>query len=180
MDIYCGNNRLNTNLINGTYRLGNRYECFKKGIGKGLSLPIDENYRNDYEPIDNTRVYCGNRVNLPTNYDRFGNLPHCLQKGIGVGKKIKIERDERGENIIDGGEHNLEIKSKTVKLNTKIIFKIIFSIFVFLLLFISKPSFLVLEEEKKGKKEGKKKKILWYKFIIFYIIIILPIWFINF
>ena len=170
MNIYCGNNRLNNNVVNGTSLIGNRYHCFKKGVGKGLSLPIDENYRNDYEPIDNTRIYCGNKEDLPDNYDRFGNLSHCLQKGIGVGKKIKIEREE---NNIDAGtiENNYK-KTKIIKL----IFNIIFSILIFFILFISKPYFLI----DKDKEKSKKKKIIWYKFIILYILIITPIWFINF
>ena len=170
MNIYCGNNRLNNNLVNGTYHLGNRYECFKKGIGKGLSLQTDENYRNGYEPIDNTRIYCGNKEDLPNDYNRFGNLAHCLQKGIGVGKRIKIERED---NNIDGG--TLKNKNKSEKI--KIIFNIIFSIFLFFILFISKPYFLI---KKDSKEKDKTKKIIWYKFIIIYIIIILPLWFINF
>ncbi len=177
MDIYCGNNRLNNNLVNGNSRLGNRYECFKKGLGKGLSLPIDENYRNGYEPIDNTRIYCGNREELPENYDRFGNLPHCLQKGIGVGKRIKIENE--GNNL-DGSTEIFKLNLMKSKKNIKIvnlIINIMFSILIFFLLFITKPSFLI---EKTKKKSEKTKKIIWYKFIILYIIIILPIWFINF
>ncbi len=180
MNIYCGNNRLNNNLVNGTSLLGNRYDCFKKGLGKGLSLSIDENYRNGYEPIDNTRIYCGNRKELPENYDRFGNLPHCLQKGIGVGKRIKIENE--GNNL-DGGTENLDLNYKKDKKRIKLInliINIIFSILVFFLLFITKPSFLIKKNKDTNKKLGKRKQIIWYKFIILYIIIILPIWFINF
>ncbi len=44
---------------NGTKILGTRYQCLKKGIGKGLNEPILK-YNNDYEPIENVRIYCGN------------------------------------------------------------------------------------------------------------------------
>ena len=42
--MYCGNNRLNSSLLNGTVRLGTRYDCLKKGIMTGLNLPYDPEY----------------------------------------------------------------------------------------------------------------------------------------
>ena len=89
MAIYCGNNNLHQPLIDGEVELGTRYKCLKKGIGTGLNLPYDSNYALDYEPIDDTRIYCGNNDVLPRNYDRFGNLPQCLQKGVALGKRQK-------------------------------------------------------------------------------------------
>ena len=84
---YCGNNALFPDLLNGNKQLGTRYQCFKKGLGKGLNLPVDPNYNGPYNPIDPTRVYCGNQNVLPAGYDRIGNLSECLRKGIGVGKR---------------------------------------------------------------------------------------------
>lgn len=91
-DIYCGNNSLHPDLLNGTKRIGSRYECMKKGIGTGLNMPYDEEFNNPYEPIDDTKIFCGDKNILPEGYDRFGNAPQCLQKGVGIGKKIKAER----------------------------------------------------------------------------------------
>jgi len=84
---YCGNNALFPDLLNGNKQLGTRYQCFKKGLGKGLNLPVDPNYNGPYNPIDPARVYCGNQNALPAGYDRMGNLSECLRKGIGVGKR---------------------------------------------------------------------------------------------
>ena len=90
--IYCGNNSENTNLKNGTVRLGNRYSCLRKGIGKGLHEPKDPAYVGSYSPIDKRKVYCGKLPTLPENYDLMGGLPQCLQKGIGVGKRKKASQ----------------------------------------------------------------------------------------
>ena len=90
-EIYCGNNANDPDLLSGNIIKGNRYLCFKKGVGKGLSLPIDKNWTYDYKPIDNRKMYCGNK-NLPKDYDYLGNLSQCLQKGVGVGKSIKIKQ----------------------------------------------------------------------------------------
>jgi hypothetical protein len=89
---YCGNNRANLDLVSGKSVLGTRYKCMRKGIGMGLYLPYDAQFGNHYEPIDNTKVYCGNSDDLPIGYDRMGNLPNCLQKGVGVGKLQKAKK----------------------------------------------------------------------------------------
>jgi hypothetical protein len=93
--MYCGNNSRNPELINGVKQLGDRYSCFKTGIGKGLQLPYDPSYSGEYVPIDNFKIYCGIQNTLPGGYDKLGNLPECLQKGIGIGKTIKARRDVR-------------------------------------------------------------------------------------
>ena len=87
--IYCGNNALDPELLAGDIILGTRYTCLKRGIGKGLHLPLDQKYTRGYEPIDKRRIYCGNKAKLPKGYYSMGNLPQCLQKGIGIGKKKK-------------------------------------------------------------------------------------------
>ena len=68
---YCGNNALCPDLLNGNKQLGTRYQCFRKGLGKGLNLPIDPNYNGAYNPIDPSRVYCGNQNVLPAGYNRM-------------------------------------------------------------------------------------------------------------
>lgn len=154
MNIYCGNNFLDSDLINGNSILGTLYGCFRKGIGKGLHLPYDEKYALDYDPIDTRKIYCGNNGILPEGYDRFGNLPQCLQKGVAVGKRQKaLEHIEE-----DGGENIIENKKEY-----KIILYIIISIILFILLYKIKPKIIL----------KKNKKIIdWKKFIIFYTIMI--------
>nr|QEA08331.1 putative protein 378R [Iridovirus Liz-CrIV] len=102
IQLYCGNNARDEGLINGTKILGTRYQCLKKGIGKGLNEPILK-YNNDYEPIENVRIYCGNGA-LPNNKDRFGTRDECLRKGFAVGQKQKYIRDggiQRGPIVIE-------------------------------------------------------------------------------
>lgn len=83
--MYCGNNRLDQRVIDEKLVIGNRYQCLKQGIGKGLSLPP---YSESYDPIFKEKVYCGKTHTLPVGYDRFGSNSQCFQKGIGVGKRI--------------------------------------------------------------------------------------------
>ena len=90
--IYCGNNGAEPSLLSGEQILGTRYTCMQKGIGRGLHLPYDSKYTGAYVPIDNRKIYCGNKDILPTGYDFFGTLPHCIQKGVGIGKKIRAEQ----------------------------------------------------------------------------------------
>ena len=156
---YCGNNRLNRNLVNNTKTLGTRYECLKIGIQKGRNLPIDEDYLDPYEPIDKTKIYCGKEDVLSKNYDRMGNLGDCLRKGIGIGKRQKAL--ESNENNFDGSDENFEFNFS--KKHT-IIFLII-EVSLLLLLLLCKPKFLL----QKNKKEKKEKKINPAKFFIFFL-----------
>jgi hypothetical protein len=89
---YCGNNAREIGLVNGTKQLGTRYQCFKKGVGKGLNTPILK-YDVVYQPIDDVNIFCGNGDVLPNNKDRFGTRTECMRKGFGVGQKQKYERD---------------------------------------------------------------------------------------
>ena len=95
MPIYCGNNRLSNKLVDGNYELGTRYKCLKKGIMTGQNMPYDSEYAGEYEPIIIQKIYCGNKNNLPEEYDRFGSITECLQKGIGLGKRIKATSRRR-------------------------------------------------------------------------------------
>ena len=90
--MYCGNNARDTGLQNGSKVLGTRYQCLKKGIGRGLHEPIFE-YNQDYEPIEQTKLFCGNGNALPRDKDRFGTRDECLRKGFAVGQKQKYERE---------------------------------------------------------------------------------------
>jgi hypothetical protein len=91
-EIYCGNNALNYDVVNGTKLIGARYQCFKKGVGAGLKEPILQSL-NEYAPIDQTKIYCGKRDMLPPDKDRFGTSSECLRKGFGVGQRIKFDRE---------------------------------------------------------------------------------------
>lgn len=89
-NVYCGNNRLNTT----GNPIGSRYQCFKKGIGVGKTLPCDGSISDQYEAIDNRKVWCGRRNSLPAGYDILGNLPMCLQKGVGMGKRERCSNEK--------------------------------------------------------------------------------------
>lgn len=85
--LYCGNNRLNPNVVAGLAEIGTNYRCLRKGFGAGFHSPVDMSFLDDYEPIDERKIYCGDNDDLPQGYDRIGNLPACFQKGFGVGKR---------------------------------------------------------------------------------------------
>jgi hypothetical protein len=86
LGIYCGNNQ-------HIPHRGTRAACYRKGRGIGLHLPVDPNYDEDnfdYDPIDNSYIYCGNddqHVMGPNEI--MGRLNWCLSKGIGIGKRIR-------------------------------------------------------------------------------------------
>lgn len=67
--MYCGNNANNRRVVNGELEIGNRYGCMRKGVGQGLYMPYDKTYLDEYVPIVETKVYCGNNENLPNGYD---------------------------------------------------------------------------------------------------------------
>jgi hypothetical protein len=153
-NVYCGNNSRNTKLLNGDLLPGSRYSCLQKGIAKGRNLTHDVNYEGEYEPIDNTKIYCGTKNILPDGYDRMGNNVECFRKGVGVGKRLRAQNSP-----------SVKYNKKTV--NIVIYFIIIFVIF--LILYYSKPT-IILDNDNK-----KNKKIVWYKFLIFYTILCLII-----
>jgi hypothetical protein len=137
----------------------------RKGIGKGLNLPVDNNYLGDYEPIDTRKIYCGNAENLPDGYDLMGSLPQCLQRGIGIGKKQKAENSNQRQLIPSFSSNS--------KQNYKIItIYILLCASIFLVLYFTKPDFI---SDKKNNKNiiNTKKLLLYYISIIAVIGIIL-------
>lgn len=160
MNIYCGNNASNPQLLNNTLQLGTRYSCMKKGIGKALNSPIDYNYTTEYTPIDNRKIYCGNKTHTPNGYHYVGNLPQCLQKGIGIGKKIRAEQ----EDVTNSNGFSPVIINKPILIH---IFILIFiATALFLLLYYTKPRCLT----KKIKENNYQ--IIWWKFLLFYLSLI--------
>ena len=89
MPFYCGNNGNSPLLVanGGNRTLGSRHDCLRQGIGVGLNMPLDPSYLNPYNPINNTRYYCGNAAALPAGYDANGTLNMCHGIGIGVGRR---------------------------------------------------------------------------------------------
>ena len=85
--IYCGNNAMHPDLVNGTARAGTRLECLRRGFGSGFHSAVDLSFLQPYEAIDARKKYCGNREILPDGYDMFGNAPTCFQKGWATGKR---------------------------------------------------------------------------------------------
>ena len=90
--IYCGNNAFDEGLVNKTKILGSRYQCLRKGVGKGLHEPI-LHYNEDYKPIDNIKLYCGINDVLPPYTDRFGTREECLRKGFAIGQQQKYMKE---------------------------------------------------------------------------------------
>lgn len=90
--MYCGNNQNNRDLLNGNKVLGTPYRCLQKGIGQGLRMPCDPEYKNEYTPIDDFKIYCGGSPVLPQGYDKMGSPVQCLVKGVGIGKSQKASR----------------------------------------------------------------------------------------
>lgn len=150
--IYCGNNARSNDILNGNKVIGTRYGCLRKGIGKGLNSPVDNEYSGDYEPIDNRRIYCGNDVNLPEDYDLMGNLPQCLQKGIGIGKKQKATQS----NNQTSNYHKIIIYVTVY---------ILLCISIFLALYFTKPNF-ISDKENNQNVINIKKLLIYYTSII--------------
>ena len=90
--IYCGNNSQYQGLIDGTHTLGTRYDCLKKGFGRGYHMPYDKNFTGNYDPIDKRKIWCGNSDETPDGYNRVGSLSQCLQKGVGCGKRLRAKK----------------------------------------------------------------------------------------
>ena len=88
-NIYCGNNKFEPTLVDGSRSLGTRYSCLKKGIRTGYAMDVDENFKKPYQPIVVDKKYCGRKTALPDGYSRFGGLHECYQAGVGVGKRKK-------------------------------------------------------------------------------------------
>lgn len=173
--IYCGNNLLNPQLVAGNVTLGTRYKCLRKGIGYGLYMPYDPNYVGTYMPIDQRKIYCGNKSILPNNYDSMGNLPQCIQKGIGIGKRLRA-RNSNNFRSSSTKPNNLNINltatsfsssSLTQKPFTLILFLLLAGI-LFIYLYVRKPSIVT-----STKNNDNKKRIIWYKFMTFYISILI-------
>ena len=71
-------------LVAGNSRLGNRLECFKKGVGVGKNIIV----RCDpYAPINRNLIFCGLSP-LPPGYT-YGTPLDCKRKGVGVGISIQ-------------------------------------------------------------------------------------------
>jgi hypothetical protein len=147
MSTYCGNNSQYPGLTSGDVNIGTRYECMRKGIGRGMYMPYDDNFNSVYTPIDKTRIYCGDKNDLPDGYDRMGSLVHCLQKGIGIGKRITANK----------GAPRFMLFYR-VLLPILIIILLTGGLFTFLKL--KKPSIV---------KENDNSNIDWGKFMAFYI-----------
>lgn len=92
--IYCGNNALDSSLIDGSKVIGSRYACFKKGVGVGLYMPTDQSFLLPYAQIVPEKIYCGKSNVCPDGYDRLGSLHGCMQKGFGLGRTLKAKKTQ--------------------------------------------------------------------------------------
>ena len=85
--VYCGNNGAATK----GKPIGTKHQCLKVGIGKGLYLPCERSYGGVYDPIDNRKMYCGDKTDMPPGYDILGSPSLCLKVGIGLGKAQRAQ-----------------------------------------------------------------------------------------
>jgi hypothetical protein len=145
--IYCGNNSQDPELLSGRSVLGTRHSCMKKGFGKGFNMPYDPKFAGPYAPIDERRIYCGNRLEKPNDYDSVGSLAQCIQKGIGIGKRKRAEKGPPRFN----------------KMILPIIIFLIISVGLFTYLYFSKPIIVTT------KDSNNIDHIDWNKFLAFYI-----------
>lgn|SRR3990167_7912431 len=118
--MYCGGNRNHPNLLSGLQILGDRYRCFKKGIGIGMNLPSDQE-DSDYQPLDERKIYCGNFNVLPDDYDILGSNVMCIQKGVGVGKGLRRSRTKskkkNARRLSRNRQRNFRVKKSLGKKN---------------------------------------------------------------
>lgn len=137
-NLYCGNNRLDRGLVNGSKRMGSRYQCFKRGIGVGLHTPLTGDESTEYSPIYEEGLFCGNGSVLPEGYKSLGQPFQCLRKGVGVGKGIQMG-DRRGFSFgrIDGKD------------SWYFLVPVIISIITVIILILSKPKFVQSKDDKK-------------------------------
>lgn len=89
MSYYCGNNH--TVAFIRQQPIGNRYQCLQQGIGKGINSKINKEYALPFFPIDNRKIYCGRRNQLPNGYHWIGRNSDCFQKGFGLGQLNALE-----------------------------------------------------------------------------------------
>lgn len=153
MEIYCGNNELYPGLANDSHTIGTRYECLKKGVGIGLNLKKSIDVK--YSPIDERKIYCGNKNNLPTGYDYMGNGPLCMQKGAGIGMSLQRSHSKKGVTFGFVGPRPI----KRIVAN-------ICAIILFIILIKVKPKII-----QRNPDNGEKKSLSWYKTLIMFFII---------
>ena len=153
MPFYCGNNGNSPLLVanGGNRTLGSRHDCLRQGIGVGLNMPLDPSYLTPYNPINNTRYYCGNAAALPAGYDANGTLNMCHGIGIGVGRRKRALAG--GAAPLAGGAAPLAGGAAPLALYL-ICFVLMISIFVITMLY-KKPSFI---------KKKDTEEIDWYVF----------------
>lgn len=118
LPIYCGNNRLDVDVLNGLKTLGTRYKCLKKGFGTGYYvIEADRKMTLPYEPIVINNSYCGDNSVLPDGYESFGSLHNCFTKGLGAGMKKKAREVFLNEDtgLKKSVKRRKSVKKKSVK-----------------------------------------------------------------
>jgi hypothetical protein len=150
VQIYCGNNAQDPQLLTGNVVLGTRYGCMRKGIGHGLYLPYDPKFAGAYMPIDQRRIYCGNQPDLPVGYDNMGSLVQCIQKGVGIGKRQRAEQGPPRFMLF-------------IRIILPILIFLILATGLFSYLYFTKPSIVTTRDS------DNREHFDWIKFSAFYI-----------
>lgn len=177
---YCGNNANNPSLLDGSKVLGTKLQCLKRGLRRGLSEPVDPLFLEPYQPIDPIKKYCGDKENLPENYDRFGGLYECYLKGVGTGKRLKAQRNLNGNNneseLSDVEGYAFNNKNKNNK-KDRLFFIFIVNIAILCFIYLFFPRLIY---EKIYDENFEKGKIIIKWFNIFVIILSLFLISLNF
>jgi len=92
VDVYCGSDLI---LPEDYDVMGTRNRCLKKGVGVGMGMSMDERNKviaRQPKPGPRDKIYCGDKTQLPANYDRNGELGECLRKGVGIGVRMPEDK----------------------------------------------------------------------------------------
>ena len=82
--MYCGTDLL---LPEDYDIFGTRNKCLRKGVGIGMGASDTKRNKFMLKPYipPPTKLYCGDKTELPEGYSGFGSLVSCLKKGVGAG-----------------------------------------------------------------------------------------------
>ena len=189
--IYCGNNMLSPKITKENYKIGNPYNCMRKGIGVGLNLPVDIEAAGPYKPIIKKTFYCGKKQSeMPLNLDRMGTPTECLRTGIAIGKakkaqeqisKKKSKKKSKKRAKRRAKKRQKSRKGQSTRIDYGPFLKYILPVLIIggsallfsIPLYYSKPKFLL---DKNKEINLQKYAITIYLFLLIVALIVILIW----
>ena len=88
-EVYCGNNRMASVLLDGSERVGRPSECIQRGFGAALHQHVEDveafvrMHSGAYEKLIDPKLWYKNSE--PPDGMQRATLPMCFQKGFGAG-----------------------------------------------------------------------------------------------